>query len=207
MQWKKVGIVGTGSIGSVVSRILHAFDCELIGYDNIKDVSLQEKYQLRYTGLEEFQRDSDIISIHLPLNKQTRYLIDRDFIEGLKPGVMLINTARGGIVHTPSVIEALKTGKIGAFGMDVYEHESRIFFYDHSKNPPADKHLSELLKMPNVLITPHQAFATREAITNIATTTFYNALRFANEISSENELTASKYGDVKEAPQQSYMIA
>jgi D-lactate dehydrogenase len=188
LNGKTVGIVGTGKIGAVLAKILHGFGCKLLGYDLAEDSSLHAKYQLRYTSLDELCQQSDIISLNLPLNKDTKYMINEERISLMKDGVMLINTARGGIVHTDSVIHALKSGKIGAFGMDVYEHEKGVFFYDHSHTILQDDTLALLTTFSNVLITAHQAFLTNEALEGIVSTTLKNIDQWHNEQKSINDL-------------------
>jgi D-lactate dehydrogenase len=185
---KTVGIVGTGKIGSVTAKILNGFGCNLLGYDITENKELTDKYNLQYVNLETICRSSDIITLNTPLNAATKYLIDKERLDIMKHGVMLINTARGAIINTEDVMEALDSGKIGLLGMDVYEKEKAVFFYDHSKDKVKDEVLTKLLGCPNVIITPHQAFATNEALSNIADTTFYNLDRWAQDLNSENEL-------------------
>jgi len=133
MNEKTVGLIGTGKIGSVVAKILYGFGCRLLALDSIKNKSLIEQFDVVYTDCETLCRESDIISLHLPLTAESKYIIDRKCITVMKNGVMLINTSRGGLVNTQAVIEALKSGKIGYFGMDVYEEEEGLFFEDHSE--------------------------------------------------------------------------
>ena len=186
---KTVGIIGTGRIGGVTAGILHGFGCRLLGYDIKENKDLSKKYGLQYVHLKTLCRESEIISIHTPLNTATKYLINKELIEEMKQGVMLINTARGAIMNTQHVIEALESGKLGYLGTDVYENEKGIFFYDYSKNRTQDKMLKKLLSFPNVIVTPHQAFATKEALSNIADTTFYNLDCWSQYKHTENELT------------------
>jgi D-lactate dehydrogenase len=160
-----------------------------LGYDIVENKELAEKYSLEYVDLKTLCRSSDIITLHTPLNAATKYLINKETIDEMKPGIMLINTARGAVINTEHVIEALENGKIGYLGLDVYEKEKGIFFYDYSKNRITDEMLKKLMSFPNVIITPHQAFATQEALTNIADTTFYNLDCWAQYKLTENELT------------------
>ena len=190
---KKVGIIGTGRIGSTIARIMHGFGCTLLAYDVKRDQSLENKYNVFYTGLNTLCSMCDIITIHLPLNEQTRYLIDKKLIRIMKRGVMLINTSRGAVVRTQDVIDALPGGQIGYFGMDVYEHEKGVFFYNHEGEFLQDPMLNKLMGFSNVLITPHQAFATNEALKNIAATTFYNLSSWMQNSRTENEITYSDY--------------
>lgn len=186
---KTVGIVGTGRIGGVTAGILHGFGCRLLGYDIKENKELSEKYNLQYVDLKTLCRESDIISLYTPLNTATKYLINIEMIQEMKQGVMLINTARGAVMNTQHVIEGLESGKIGYLGADVYEKEKGIFFYDYSKNRIQDEMLKKLMSFPNVIVTPHQAFATQEALSNIADTTFYNLDCWAQYKLTENELT------------------
>jgi D-lactate dehydrogenase len=188
LHQKTVGIVGTGRIGSIAAKILHGFGCNLLGYDIAENIELKEKYNLRYVDLKTLCGSSDIITLNTPLNTATKYLINKEMLDVMKPGVMLINTARGAVINTQQVIEALDNGKIGYLGLDVYEEEKGIFFSDHSKNKVKDDVLKKLMSYPNVIITPHQAFATNEALSNIAGTTFYNLDCWAQNKKSTNEL-------------------
>jgi D-lactate dehydrogenase len=188
MNHKKVGIIGLGFIGKVVAKILHGFGCELIGYDINPCQELTDKYGLVYSDLDTLCRESDIISLHLPLTSQTKYLIDTNRINLMKKGVMLINTARGGIVDTAAIIEGIKSGHIGSFGMDVYEKEAGVFFYDYSNCVLKDDQLALLTTYQNVLITAHQAFLTDTALKNISDTTAYNLQCWSEGRNSENLL-------------------
>lgn len=189
LQNKTVGIIGTGKIGSVMTKIMHGFGCSLLGYDINENAGLVNKFNLKYTTLKDLCKQSDIISIHVPLNSETHQLIDEDLISKMKDGVIIINTARGAIINTEHVIDGLKNGKISALGIDVYENESEIFFNDFSQNIPDDDLLIKLNAMPNVLITGHHAFLTEEALTNIAETTIYNLDCWNEGKETENELT------------------
>ncbi|MBL7696891.1 MAG: 2-hydroxyacid dehydrogenase [Chitinophagaceae bacterium] len=189
LHGKRVGLIGTGRIGSIMAKILHGFGCEILAYDIAPSQDLSEKYGVRYCALNELSLTSDIISIHTPLNEQTRYLLNKSLFASMKKGVIIINTARGGVVNTSDLITYLRNGIIAAYGMDVYEKEKGIFFFDHSLKGIADPMLKELLSMKNVLVTPHQAFATREALMNIATTTFSTILTWSAGVRPDNELT------------------
>lgn len=188
MRGKTVGIVATGRIGSVVARILHGFGCRLLGFDLHPDEQLIADTGITYTSLDDLCAQSDIISLHVPLNEHTRHLINEERILQMKRGVMLINTARGPIIDTQVVLEAVKSGHIGALGLDVYEKEKGLFFFDHSHDGTKDELLKTLLSYDNVIVTPHQGFATQEALRNIAETTFYNLSCWHAGKSSENEL-------------------
>jgi len=187
---KTVGIIGTGRIGKIVAKILYGFGCTILAHDINPDEQLKENYKVKYVDLETLASSSEIITIHTPLNVETRYLINEEVIKKMKKGIMLINTSRGAIVSTPDIIKYIENGHIGYYGMDVYEYEKGIFFYDHSHEPINDPLLDKLMGFQNVLITPHQAFATKEALTNIAATTFYNIQCWMNRSSSKNELVA-----------------
>lgn len=189
LNQKTVGIIGTGKIGEVMCKIMHGFGCKLIGFDIEESNSLKTKYNLEYTSLKDLCHQADIISLHVPLNTETHELINEDVIDEMKDGVILINTARGSVIDTEAVIAGLKSGKIGALGMDVYENEKGVFFKDHSQDIPQDTNLMLLNTMPNVLITGHHAFLTNEALTNIAETTIYNLDCYVSNKSNENELT------------------
>ncbi|ULC57846.1 2-hydroxyacid dehydrogenase [Flaviramulus sp. BrNp1-15] len=189
---KTVGIIGTGRIGFVMAKIMHGFGCKLIGHDIEVNNELVEKYNMQYLPLKDLCKEADIISLHVPLNTETHYLIDDSLIEQMKEGVIIINTARGAVLKTEDVINGLKNGKIGALGIDVYEKEKSIFFKDHSYDFPKDDMLIKLNAIPNVLITGHQAFLTDEALTNIAETTIYNLTCWDEDRETENELTNAK---------------
>jgi D-lactate dehydrogenase len=191
---KTVGIIGTGRIGKAIAKIMHGFNCEIIGHDIYEDKKLEEKYQVLYTDLENLCRQSDIIFLCRPLNTQTHHLIDIDRIQHMKMEAILINIARGALVHTQNLLQALASKRIAGYGADVYEHENGIFFYDHSENKPEDKILQQLIDLSNVILTPHQAFATKEALTTIAETTFYNINCWQQNESGKNELTLELVG-------------
>jgi D-lactate dehydrogenase len=188
MHGKTVGIIGTGKIGGIAARILHGFGCKLLGYDISANPALESECGLCYVSLEKLYADSHIITLHTPFSKSTAQLINRRSIGQMRSGVMLINTARGGVVNTADVIEGLRGGRIGAYGADVYERERGLFFYDHSAKNLDDPLLLEMLSIPNVLITPHQAFATHEALGNIAENTFFSLACWNAGKDSPNEL-------------------
>ena len=195
MYKKKVGIIGTGKIGSIVAKILHGFGCTIMAYDAVEDVHLMNNYDVHYVGLNTLCSFSDIITIHVPLNKETKYLVNEKLIRQMKKGAMLINTARGAIVKTDDVLAALQSGQIGSYAMDVYEREKGIFFYDYSGKNLDDPLLTTLLNMPNVLVTPHQAFATSDALKNIASTTFASVASWSENDLSSTELTYRKVSE------------
>jgi D-lactate dehydrogenase len=166
-----------------------------MAYDAVEDVHLMNKFDVHYVGLNTLCSFSDIITIHLPLNKETKYLVNQKLIRQVKKGVMLINTARGAIVKTEDVLAALQSGHIGSYGMDVYEKEKGIFSYDHSGKNLNDPLIKTLLNMPNVLVTPHQAFATSDALRNIASTTFASIAAWGENGLSSTELTYRKVSE------------
>ncbi|UCS91862.1 2-hydroxyacid dehydrogenase [Echinicola marina] len=188
MEGKTVGVVGTGKIGSKVVAILKGFGCRILAYDPYINESLVEKYGVKYVGFKELCRSSHIISLHLPLSPESRYLVNRESIKEMKKGVMLINTSRGALVNTLDVIEGLKSGQIGAMGMDVYEEEEDLFFEDHSEDILQDDVIARLLTFQNVLITSHQAFLTKEALEKIAEVTAFNLDCWDKNKPSPNEL-------------------
>jgi len=188
---KTVGIIGTGTIGAVMAKIMNGFGCKLLGYDLEENQDLVDDFNMKYLPLEDICEQADILSLHLPLNSETHYLINEDLIDKMKPGIVIINTARGSIVDTEAVIKGLENKTISALGIDVYENEKGIFFKDRSHNIPNDDTLLKLNAMPNVLITGHHAFLTEEALTNIADTTIYNLDCWDKGKETENELTDS----------------
>jgi len=172
-----VGVVGAGTIGEVFCRIMRGFGCRVIAYDPAPREEVSA-LGVEYAGLDTVFRESDIIALHLPLTPDSHYLINEAAIGQMKDGVMLINTSRGGILNTRAVIRALKSGKIGSLGLDVYEEEADLFFEDLSGTVLQDDIFARLLTFPNVLVTGHQGFFTREAMGNIAQTTLANATEF-----------------------------
>jgi len=172
---KTVGIIGLGHIGLAAAKIFNGFGCHVIGYDT---VCTKGGPLVNFVKLNELLSSADIISIHLPLTTETRYLIQRNTLDQMKNGVMLINTSRGAIINTKDVLMALASGKIGYLGLDVYEYEKDLFFENHEHDEVKDQLLVSLLKYPNVLITPHQSFLTREALQEIADQTIKNLDRW-----------------------------
>jgi len=189
LNGKTVGILGTGKIGQIMTKIMYGFGCKLIGYDIYPVEDLTKSFGLKYVTMNELLAQSDIISIHVPLMKETEHLINADSISKMKDGVLLINTSRGGLVDTKAVIQALKSGKIGGLGIDVYEQEADLFFEDLSGKILQDDTLSRLMTFPNVIVTGHQAFFTKEAQRTIAQVTVQNLKDFENKKDSPNELT------------------
>lgn len=188
MNGKTVGIVGTGKIGRVVAKILHGFGCILLAYDVVEDPALIKEYGITYTDLDALCNQSDIITLHAPLTAETHHMICENRIVRMKKGVMLINAGRGGLVKTQDVIEGLKSGRIGYFGMDVYEEEKGLYFEDHSEDILQDDAMARLMTLRNVLISSHQAFLTDTALKNIARITFENLECMERGDTCENEI-------------------
>jgi D-lactate dehydrogenase len=152
---------------------MNGFGCKLLAYDPFPNPEV-EALGARYLSLPQLLAESQIISLHCPLNKESKHLINRESLAHMQPGAMLINTGRGGLVDTPALIDALKEGQLGYLGLDVYEEEAQLFFEDRSDLPLQDDVLARLLTFPNVIVTAHQAFLTREALGAIAATTLRN---------------------------------
>lgn len=171
---KTIGIIGTGKIGRCLVNIVKGLGMKVLAYDAFPDQKFAAEAGFNYVGLAELYQNSDIISLHCPLTKETEHMINESTIAKMKNGVMIINTSRGKIVDTAALIEGLKSGHIGYAGLDVYEEESEYFFEDLSATPISDDVLTRLFTLPNVIVTSHQAFFTEEAITNIAHTTLEN---------------------------------
>ncbi len=179
---KTAGIVGTGRIGRAFADICRGFGMKVVAYDKFQAEGFE------YLPLRELFAVSDVISLHCPLNEESRYMINKEAFECMKDGVMLINTSRGELVDSHALLEALNSGKVGAAGLDVYDEEEDVFFNDRSGTIVKDDTLSLLLTRPNVLITSHQAFLTSEALKNIAQTTLDNADAFFSGGALENEV-------------------
>lgn len=187
LNGKCVGVIGTGKIGTVFCDIMLGFGCKVIAFDKYEQDSLKDKGG-KYTNLETCLSESDIISLHCPLNSETKHMINEERIWKMKDGVMLINTSRGGLINTRDVVHALKHEKIGYLGIDVYEQEDKLFFEDYSEMILKDDVIARLLTFPNVLITSHQGFLTHEALDQIAKITFENLQCFREGKESDNEV-------------------
>ena len=174
MHGKTIGIIGTGKIAKVLIRLLKGFGMRILAYDLYPDMKFAGEEGISYVSLDELYRESDIISLHCPLTDQTKYMIDKDSIDKMKEGVMIINTGRGQLINTNDLIEGLKEKKIAAAGLDVYEEEGEYFYEDKSDKIIDDDVLARLLSFNNVIVTSHQAFFTKEALHNIAETTLQN---------------------------------
>jgi len=184
---KTVGVVGTGKIGSVFAQIMLGFGCRVLAFDVYENQELVNK-GVRYLPLNELLAASDIVSLHCPLNDQTRHLINAESLKKMKPGAMLLNTGRGALIDTKAVVAALKSGQLGYLGLDVYEQEEHLFFRDHSEMIIQDELILRLMSFPNVLITAHQAFFTEEALSEIATVTLQNISDFEAGVFLKNEV-------------------
>ena len=174
MHGKTIGIIGTGKIAKILIRLLKGFGMRILAYDLYPDMKFAGEEGISYVSLDELYRESDIISLHCPLTDQTKYMIDKDSIDKMKEGVMIINTGRGQLINTNDLIEGLKEKKIAAAGLDVYEEEGEYFYEDKSDKIIDDDVLALLLSFNNVIVTSHQAFFTKEALHNIAETTLQN---------------------------------
>ena len=172
LHGKTIGVIGTGNIGKAFCKIMLGFGCKVVAFDLIANKEM-ESDGVVYQPLMDVLK-ADIISLHCPLNEQTKHLINKDTIALMKPGVVLINTSRGGLINTHDTIKALKSGQISALGIDVYEQEEKLFFRNLSEDIIQDDEIQRLMSFPNVLITAHQAFFTQEAMEQIATTTLNN---------------------------------
>jgi D-lactate dehydrogenase len=178
LHGKTVGVAGTGRIGRATARIFRGFGCRVLAYDPIPMAEWAAAEGVDLVPLKTLLAQCDVLSLHLPLTPETHYLLNADTLALLKPGAFIINTSRGKLVETTALIEALKSGHLGGVALDVYEEEEGIFFEDLSGEVLQDDDLSRLLMFPNVLITAHQAFLTREALTEIARVTIENLAHF-----------------------------
>lgn len=188
MHGKTAGIIGTGRIGKCLISILKGFGMTVLVFDPYPDDIYAKNAGIKYVSLEEIYKQSDIISLHCPLSKENEHMIDHQAIDLMKDGVMIINTGRGKLIDTQALITALKSGNIGSAGLDVYEEESEYFFEDKSMELITDDVLARLLTFPNVLVTSHQAFLTKEALHDIALTTLNNFKEFFDSGSSKNKV-------------------
>ncbi len=179
LHGKTVGCIGTGKIGSVFCRIMLGFGCRVLASDPFPSQPLAAA-GVTYASPDDLARQSDILALHCPLTPQTRHIIDARMLALMKPTAMLINTSRGGLVDTPALVEALKQRTLAGVALDVYEEEADLFFRDLSEEVIADDVFARLLTFPNVLVTAHQAFFTREAMHGIASVTMHNIHAFAH---------------------------
>lgn len=187
MHQKTVGVIGTGKIGIAALRILKGFGCKLLAFDPYPS-KIAIELGVKYVTSEELFTQSDIISLHCPLTNENMHILDTNAFTKMKQGVMIINTSRGALVSAPDAMQALKSGRIGALGLDVYEEEESLFFVDHSNEIIEDDIFRRLSACHNVLFTGHQGFLTKEALTSIAETTLDNLESFASGKLNGNEV-------------------
>ena len=202
MYAKTIGVIGAGKIGRVMVDIALGFGMKVLVYDNFKDDAYAAAKGIKYATLDEIYAQSDIITLHCPLTPETNHMINAVAIEKMKPGVMIINTGRGKLIDTRALIDGLKTGHIGSAGLDVYEEESDYFFEDFSNSMVGDDVLARLLTFPNVLVTSHQAFFTKEALHNIADTTLSNIKEYFDGGYLKNEICYKCHTDCKKKQNQ-----
>ncbi len=179
LHGKTVGIIGTGKIGRIAAQIFRGFDTTVLAYDPLPAPDWAAANAVRYVSFETLLVESDIISLHAPLTPETLHLLNEKTLAQTKRGVFIVNTSRGKLIASCSIIAALKSGHVGGVALDVYEEEEGVFFEDLSDQVLADDELARLLTFPNVLITAHQAFLTREALAEIARVTAANVLAFS----------------------------
>ena len=179
LHGKTAGIIGTGKIGRIAAQIFRGFGCDVVAYDPFPAAEWAAANQVRYVALDRLLETAHVISLHLPLLPETKYLLNAERIGRMRRGAYLVNTSRGKLVETRALIDALKSGQLGGVALDVYEEEEGIFFEDLSETMLQDDELTRLLTFPNVLVTSHQAFLTQEALSEIARVTTENILRFA----------------------------
>ncbi|QDV69375.1 D-lactate dehydrogenase [Rosistilla carotiformis] len=192
LNGKTFGLVGTGEIGRVLAKIMSGFGCQVLAFDPFPDPQWADTAGVQYVEFDALLEQSDVISLHCPLTPETHHMIDSKALGKMKTGVMLINTSRGAIIETQAVIDALKSSKLGSLGIDVYEEEDKLFFENLSGQVIQDDVFMRLLTFPNVLITGHQAFFTKEALQQIASTTLQNISDIAQSGSCKNQLHAPK---------------
>lgn len=185
---KTVGVIGSGKIGKVFINIMNGFGCKVLAYDKFPDKKAAEEMNFEYVDLDRLYRESDIISLHCPLTDENYKMINEDSLNKMKDGVVLINTSRGKLIDTRSLIQKLQEGKIGGLGLDVYEDEEEFFLNDMSNSYIRDEELSILLTMPNVVVTSHQAFFTKEALNKIALDTCENIKEFFETGNCKNKV-------------------
>lgn len=190
LHGKTAGVIGTGRIGRAIAGIFRGFGCRVLAFDVRPDAALVAELGVRYVELPEIYRESDVISLHVPLTPATHHMIDAAALAMMKPGAMLVNTGRGALIDSRALIGALKRGQLGAAGLDVYEEEEGVFFQDLSNRVLQDDVLARLLTFPNVLVTSHQAFLTKEALANIARVTLQNITAFERGEPLVNEVRA-----------------
>ncbi len=194
---KTVGVIGTGKIGKVFINICRGFGMKVLCFDKFPDKSIEDGEFVKYVELDELLTSSDVISLHCPLTEETYHIIDDEALQKCKRGVVILNTSRGALVDAEALLTGIKSRKVGAACLDVYEEESDLFFEDNSGHILEDDTLARLISMPNVIVTSHQAFLTEEALQNIAETTVKNIVGFFNNGQCPNEL-CYKSGEAKD---------
>lgn len=182
LHGKKAGVLGTGKIGKAFAQIMKGFGCQVLLYDVYPDKDWAKNQDVTYVELDQLLKESDIVSLHVPLNPQTRHIIDAKALSLIKKECFLINTGRGALIDTTALLSALKQHALGGACLDVYEEEEGIFFADLSEDGINDDQLARLLTFPNVLVTSHQAFLTKEALKNIADTTISSISKFEKSL-------------------------
>jgi D-lactate dehydrogenase len=187
LHGKTVGVIGTGTIGATFCQVMKGFGCTLIAFDINESVELKE-LGVDFLPLNDVFKQADILSLHCPLNEKTKHMVNKESIALMKEGVMIINTSRGALINTVDVIDGLSKKKIGYLGIDVYEQEENLFYQDLSESIIQDDVLLRLNSFPNVLITSHQAYFTKEAMDEITTTTLENINAFEKGQELENEV-------------------
>ena len=197
LHGKTVGVIGTGKIGKIFIDICRGFGMHVIAYDKFPAADAG----IEYVSLEELWKQSDIISLHCPLTQESHHMINAESMEQMKKGVVIINTSRGALIDSEALVEGIKARKIGAACLDVYEEESNVFFHDYSNHIVNDDTLARLISMPNVIVTSHQAFLTKEALSNIADTTLNNIREFFEKDTCSNEVCykCANVGNCKQA--------
>lgn len=193
LHGKTMGVIGTGRIGRVFINICRGFGMKVLAYDKFPNGGLEDGEAVKYVSLNELFAKSDIISLHCPLNEDTYHIIDEDALAMCKHGVVILNTSRGALVDAEALLAGIKSRKVGAACLDVYEEESELFFEDNSGHILEDDTLARLISMPNVIVSSHQAFLTEEALSNIAETTVKNIVEFIETKQCQNQIVGGYY--------------
>lgn len=188
LHGKTAGVIGTGQIGRIFIDICKGFGMNVIAYDPYP----MENSSINYVSLDKLFAESDIISLHCPLTKDTRYIINERSLAKMKEGVVILNTSRGQLIDSDALLQSLKDGKVRGAGLDVYEEETALFFEDYSSTIVQDDVLARLVSLPNVIMTSHQAFLTEEALQKIAEVTLFNLHQFYNGEALKNEVVYKK---------------
>jgi D-lactate dehydrogenase len=191
---KTIGVIGTGKIGQAFIRIAKGFGTEVLAYDKYPSEEMK-KNGVKYMELDEVLAQSDILSLHCPLTPETHHLMKKETLEKMKKGAMLINTSRGKLVDTSAVIDSLKDDHLGSLGIDVYEQEEKLFFRDLSELIIRDDQIARLMLFPNVLVTAHQGFFTKESLEEITRITLKNFDDYESRGDSENEVSCKQLRD------------